>query len=72
MHAAGILAEELRRQGWREAELERRAKENAQKVRMAVRLRADTALTGKWIAEHLRMSAPGYVNHLPYLERQKR
>ena len=39
---------------------------------MAVRLRADTALTGKWIAEHLRMSAPGYVNHLPYLERQKR
>jgi len=71
-HAEGIVAEELRRQGWREAELERRAKGDPQKVRMAVRLRAETAVTVKWIAERLRMGTPGYVNHLLYLERQKR
>jgi len=37
---------------------------------MAARLRAETAVTVKWIAERLQMGAPGYVNHLLYLWRR--
>src|SRR6266508_6167486 len=60
-HAEGIVAEELKRRRWREEELERRAKGDAHKVTMAVRLRAETAVTFKWIAQRLQMGAPGYV-----------
>ena len=31
---------------------------------LAARLRAETVMTVKWIAERLQMGAPGYVNHL--------
>ena len=48
----------------------RRTKGDAGKVAMAVRLRAETAVTVKWIAERLRMGAPGYVNHLLYRRRK--
>ncbi len=40
------------------------------KVAMASRLRAETAVTVKWIAERLQMGAPGYLNHLLYLRRR--
>ncbi len=69
-HAEGIVAEELKRRRWREEELERRAKGDAHKVTMAVRLRAETAVTFKWIAQRLQMGAPGYVNHLLYRRRK--
>jgi hypothetical protein len=39
-------------------------------VAIAARLRAETAVTVKWIAERLRMGAPGYVNHLLYHQRK--
>ena len=55
---------------WGEEEFGRRAKGDAGKVAMAVRLRAETAVTVKWIAERLQMGAPGYVNHLLYLRRK--
>ncbi len=35
-----------------------------------LRLRAETAVTMRWIAERLRMEAPGYVNHLLYRQRK--
>jgi len=41
-----------------------RAKGDAQKVTTAVRLRAETAMTVKWIAQRLQMGGPGHVNHL--------
>jgi putative transposase len=69
-HAEGIVAEELKRRRWDEAELGRRAKGDVQKLAMALRLRAETAMTVKWIAERLRMGAPGYVNHLLYHQRK--
>jgi len=69
-HAEGIVAEELKRRRWGEEELGRRAKGDAGKVAMAVRLRAETAVTVKWIAERLQMGAPGYVNHLLYRRRK--
>jgi len=40
-----------------------RTKGDVVKAAIAERLRAETAVTVKWIAERLRMAAPGYVNH---------
>ena len=69
-HAEGMVAEELKRRRWDEGELGRRAKGDPQKVAIAVRLRAETAVTVKWIAERLDMGAPGYANHLLYRQRK--
>ena len=69
-HAEGIVAEELKGRRWGTAEFGRRAKGDAGKVAMAVRLRAETAVTVKWIAERLQMGTPGYVNHLLYRRRK--
>jgi len=73
-HAERIVKEELKRRRWGEQELRERAKGDAGKVGMALRLRAETAVTVKWIAERLQMGAPGYVNHLLYrrLKEQKK
>jgi putative transposase len=68
--AEGIVAEELKRRRWDKSELGRRTKGDARKVAIAVRLRAETAMTVKWIAERLQMGAPGYVNHLLYRRRK--
>ena len=70
VHAEEIVLEEMKRRRWREEELGRRAKGHARKVAMAARLRAETAVTVKWIAERLQMGAPGYVNDLLYLRRR--
>jgi REP element-mobilizing transposase RayT len=69
-HAEGIVAAELKRRRWTEADLARWAKGDAGKVAVAARLRTETAVTVKWIAERLQMGAPGYVNHLLYRRRQ--
>ena len=70
--AEAVVLEELKRRRLNEGDLERRAKGDAQKVAMAVRLRAETAVTVKWIAERLRMGAPGYVNYLLYHRRKEK
>jgi len=48
----------------------RRAKGDAAKVALAVRLRAQTVMTVKWIAERLGMGTSGYVSHLLYRQRK--
>ncbi len=53
--AGRIIAEELRRTGWREADLGLRRKGDAFKVRLAARLRKETTVRWRWIAERLRM-----------------
>jgi putative transposase len=68
-HAEGVVAEELKRRRWPEGELSRRPKGDAQKVAIALRLRAETAMTVQWIAERLRMGTSSYVNHLLYRQR---
>jgi len=68
--AERMVAEEMRRLGWREADLGRRAKGDAAKVALAVRLRAETVMTVKWIAERLRMGTPGHASHLLYRHRK--
>ena len=69
--AERIVAEELQRLGWQAGDLGRHAKGDAGKVAAAVRLRAETVMPVKWIAERLHMGAPGYVNRLLYLHRKE-
>jgi putative transposase len=65
-----IIVAELKRHRWREEDLSRRAKGDRVKVALAKRLREETVMTVKWIAERLQMGAPGYVNHLLYRQRK--
>jgi hypothetical protein len=59
--ARRIVAEELRELGWKQGELEKRLKADPDKVRIARRLRGETTMTLKWIAERLRMGSYSYV-----------
>lgn len=49
----------------------RRAKGDPGNVALAGRLRAETVVPVRWIAERLRMGTAGYVNHLLYRWRQR-
>ena len=65
-HAEGIIVEELKHRRWGERELRQHSKGDAVKVALAVRLRAETDMTVRWIAGRLQMGTPTYVNHLLY------
>ncbi len=64
--AERIIASELKRRRWPEAELRTRPKGDAAKLAMAARLRAETTQTVEWIAARLGMGTRGYLNHLLY------
>ena len=49
------MREKPRRCGWTEAELGKRRKTDAGKVRIAARLRAETMMTLDWVAARLQM-----------------
>jgi len=59
--AQGILSRELKRRGWEAAKLQQLAKGDAEKIRIARRLRSETTMTWSWIAAHLHMGAVGYA-----------
>ena len=59
--ARRILNEEPDKLGWTGAELEGRAKGDARKIRIAQRLRDETAITLKWIAKELHMGTWTHV-----------
>ena len=65
-----IIAEELKRGRWQEADLKTRPKGDSVKVTLAARLRAETTMTVGWIAERLAMGTRGYLNHLLYRRRR--
>ena len=65
-----IIAEELKRGRWQEADLKTRPKGDSVKVALAARLRAETTMTVWWIAERLAMGTRGYLNHLLYRRRK--
>jgi hypothetical protein len=68
--ARGIVAEEMRRLGWREADLEGLRKGDRRKVKIARRLRQETTMTLKWIADRLKMGTWTHVsNRLYHLEK---
>ena len=70
--AQRIVAEELKRGGWTEAELANRRKGDPAKVAMAVRLRRETTMTLNWIAERLQMGTRTHLAHLLYWRERKR
>ncbi len=53
--AERLVAEELRKRRWTEADLVSRRKTDAAKAKMAARLRAETVMTLDWIARRLQM-----------------
>lgn len=69
--AERIVQAGLKRLGWKEADLDRRAKADPKKIKLAVQLRSETTMTIKWIAERLRMGTPTHLNHLLYWHRRK-
>ena len=64
--AERMVLAELKRRQWGETELAARAKGDKLKVKLAARLRAETLVTVKWIAERLQMGSAGYVNNRLY------
>jgi len=64
-----IIAEELKRGRWQEADLKTRPKGDPVKVVLAARLRVETTMTVSWIAERLVMGTRGYLNHHLYRRR---
>ena len=71
-HAGKIVLEGLKRLGWKEADLAARAKGDPEKLKLAVRLRAETTVTVKWIAQRLGMGAWTHLNHLLYWHRREK
>ena len=62
--AERIVKAELKRRQWTKADLKKRAKGEAGKVRIARRLRAETVMTVAWIAERLHLGSRNYANQL--------
>ncbi len=62
--AERIVREELQRLGWPEDELQGRPKGHSGKVLMARRLRQETTMSLKWIAQRLQMGTWTYVSNL--------
>ncbi len=68
--AGRIIAEELRRSLWTEAELALRRKGDPGKIQIARRLREETTVTLQWIAARLHMGTKTHVSHLLYWNRR--
>jgi putative transposase len=62
--AERIVTDETKRLGWPENELRRRSKGDLAKVALARRLRQETTMSLKWIAERLHMGSWTYVSNL--------
>ncbi|SRR6266581_1259076 len=64
--AEQIVQQELQQLGWGPLELKGHAKGHLQKIRIAKRLRRETTMTLKWIANRLQMGVATHVAHLLY------
>jgi len=70
--AERIMGEELKRLGWSERNLEQRRKGDANKIKIAQRLRRETTMTLVWIAERLRMGTKTHLTHLIYWDSRRK
>lgn len=61
--AERIVAEELKQRKWTEADLAKRRKGDPDKVKMASRLRRESIMTLKWIAQRLHMGSWTHVSN---------
>jgi len=62
--AGQLMADELKRRRWTALDLAQRRKGDAQKLRIARRLRQETTMTLNWIAKRLNMGAAGSLANL--------
>lgn len=69
--AERIVIEELKKLGWRETDLANRRKGDADKVRIALRLRSESTMTLAWIARKLQMGTTSHLSHLLYWARRE-
>ena len=69
--ACGLLQEEMGRLGWDKAVLRQVSKGDERKVGIAMRLRKETTMSLKWIAQHLEMGSWTYVSDLLVAKRRK-
>ncbi len=70
--ASRIVAAEIKRLGWRPADLERRRKSDPEKVRIAAALRRETTVTMEWVARALQMGTKTHLSHLLYWQGRKK
>ncbi len=70
--AERLIEEELRKRRLRESDLPALAKGDPRKIQIAQRLREETMVTVRWIAERLGMGSVAYVNNRLYLQRKGR
>ena len=68
--AEGIIAQEFKKLRWKQGDLERRPKGDPKKVRIAARLRRETTVTLKWIAQRLHMGTWTNLNNHLYLAKR--
>jgi hypothetical protein len=61
--AERIVVEELKRRKWEEAGLVKRRKGDPEKVKMALRLRRESIMMLKWIAQRLHMGSWTHVSN---------
>ena len=70
--AERIVVEELKRRGWKEPELTLQPKGHKVKIAIAKRLRKETTMTLKWIAQRLQMGSWTYVFNLLASEKSRK
>jgi methylphosphotriester-DNA--protein-cysteine methyltransferase len=61
--AERLVREELKKTGWREADLAKYRKGAAAKASIAQRFKKETTMTLKWIAQRLKMGSASMVTH---------
>jgi len=64
--AERIVSQELKARRWKESDLAKRTKGDPGKVRIAARLREESLVTVRWIAERLHMGTASYLNNRMY------
>lgn len=70
--AEKLIERELRRAGWTEQKLRTSLKGDPFKIGLASRLRAQTTMTVRWIADRLQMGSRGHLTHLLYWHRRRK
>ena len=71
-HAEKIVRAELRQRRWTQASLGERRKGDPEKIKMALRLRQETTMTLKWIAQRLNMGTWTYASNCLGAQRKRK
>ena len=66
-----LVTKELKRLGWKSADLAKKRKGDPAKVALAARLREETTVTVAWLADRLQMGTRSYLTHLLYWRHRK-